>query len=805
MLLTPCLRCCCFSSTGKTTLAHILARQAGYHPFEINASDDRNAAVLESKIRAATEMQAVSFGAAHTAKPNCVIIDEIDGIGDAGEAGAIAMLLRIVQAEAKKVTPGKKGAKDSAQGQEAEGDESGSEDEGATDQQKEEKKSGKQSKRVNANGDPIAKASALKPLRRPIICICNDQFAAALRPLRQVARIFEFTSAPKTKFVDRLKYIASQEGMTYEPRTLAALADVVEMDIRSALNTLQFVHSRGAKLTAATINGLSVGRKDTEKTRFQVWDAVFCDREVKKDNILRFRDMRETEEVNNKSVTSASSTHDTKSRELQSLLADAGDMDKIMEGIFHNYPSVGYSDPSLSKTVECADWLAYADLLDQRISSEVEMGLMAYTPYAAIGIHQLTARPRKVMLEVPQMGYHAFVAHSRNENIVKSFLSPMNRLTQDGLSMTSTVLDVLPYVLDILHPTIRAVNFAMLTSKEKNELSQLIDTMLSLAISYRPEVQSAFTASSAATTWNSRPSADANILYKLDPPIDLLSEWTNPLDAKQTAEKWKQKDRWGNVIEKGGKGAFFKGKFGQPAQQQQQQSTPAFAIEKRDQNMPGKVKQMVLRELEHEAMRRNEARMAEQHQQQTAESKKTVGPDGKELPGSPSLISPAVQKILDEEKRKRARAAASSIASPPSADATGASSSAAAKVDEDDSPASKRAKLSASLNFLNAHADTMKNKQRNRGRPAGAKLQLGGLKTEKEVKTTSKPGIDPSASKVDASGDVEMTPAVSVASSSLPAGASVLSRFTHPLHFKYNEGCTNAVRRTVNVSHFMPL
>lgn len=35
--------------------------------------------------------------------------------------------------------------------------------------------------------------------------------------------------------------------------------------------------------------------------------------------------------------------------ELHALLQDAGDMDKIMEGVFHNYPSVGYSDPSLHK------------------------------------------------------------------------------------------------------------------------------------------------------------------------------------------------------------------------------------------------------------------------------------------------------------------------------------------------------------------------------------------------------------------------------------------------------------------------
>jgi chromosome transmission fidelity protein 18 len=223
-------------SPGKTTLAHILAKQAGYHPYEINASDDRNPAVLESKIRAATEMQSVSFGVSHTARPNCVILDEIDGVGqEAGEMGAIAMLLKIVQAE------GRKSAK--KKDEEAEGEDSGGSDEDAD--------TPLVIKRKSKRSDG-PKVSPLGPLKRPIICICNDQYAAALRPLRAVARIFEFTAAPKSKFVDRLKYIAGREGMEYDPRTLGALADVVDMDIRSALNTLQFVHNKGQKSDTRT-------------------------------------------------------------------------------------------------------------------------------------------------------------------------------------------------------------------------------------------------------------------------------------------------------------------------------------------------------------------------------------------------------------------------------------------------------------------------------------------------------------------------------------------------------------------------
>ena len=64
---------------GKTTLAHVVARHCGYRPLEINASDDRTATTLVSRINDAVQMQAV-IG---TARPNCVIIDEIDGAAGA--------------------------------------------------------------------------------------------------------------------------------------------------------------------------------------------------------------------------------------------------------------------------------------------------------------------------------------------------------------------------------------------------------------------------------------------------------------------------------------------------------------------------------------------------------------------------------------------------------------------------------------------------------------------------------------------------------------------------------------------------
>jgi chromosome transmission fidelity protein 18 len=74
---------------GKTTLAHIVARQAGYRTLEINASDDRSAATVTTRIKNAIE---AGSGLASEGKPTCVIIDEIDGAGGGGDGVSLTMI-----------------------------------------------------------------------------------------------------------------------------------------------------------------------------------------------------------------------------------------------------------------------------------------------------------------------------------------------------------------------------------------------------------------------------------------------------------------------------------------------------------------------------------------------------------------------------------------------------------------------------------------------------------------------------------------------------------------------------------------
>lgn len=79
-------------------------------------------------------------------------------------------------------------------------------------------------------------------LNRPIICICNDLYAPALRVLRQKALIFKLDRPQTSRLVTRLMHICHKEGLQADAHTLSALCELADNDIRSCLNTLQVLY-----------------------------------------------------------------------------------------------------------------------------------------------------------------------------------------------------------------------------------------------------------------------------------------------------------------------------------------------------------------------------------------------------------------------------------------------------------------------------------------------------------------------------------------------------------------------------------
>lgn len=191
---------------GKTTLAHVIAKQAGFNPIEVNASDDRTGSKLEDKIMGCTQIQNV-FG---DKKPNLLIIDEIDGIAGNEASSAIKMILKTT-------------------------------------------------------------------LTKPIICICNDQYTPALRSLRLASQVFVFykNDFNKSRITERIKEICKKENIEISSNVINEIVSQSEGDIRSCLNTLQFMNRKKGTVSNIVIE------KDNQKTYFQIMESIFHEENLK--------------------------------------------------------------------------------------------------------------------------------------------------------------------------------------------------------------------------------------------------------------------------------------------------------------------------------------------------------------------------------------------------------------------------------------------------------------------------------------------------------------------------------------------
>jgi DNA polymerase III delta prime subunit len=70
------------------------------------------------------------------------------------------------------------------------------------------------------------------------------RYAPALRPLRQIAKVFQFGKVSATRLSDRVMQVAQLEHITTDSRAVTALCELADFDIRSCLNTLQFLHGQ---------------------------------------------------------------------------------------------------------------------------------------------------------------------------------------------------------------------------------------------------------------------------------------------------------------------------------------------------------------------------------------------------------------------------------------------------------------------------------------------------------------------------------------------------------------------------------
>jgi len=460
---------------GKTTMAQIVARHAGYRPVEVNASDERSSGVLKDRIQRAMESTTINFKPDSNSsdkdtnntpvtknavddygKPNCIILDEIDG---ADARGSIQALVDIVKAE----IPSK-------------------------------------------NNKKKQTSTTATYLRRPIICICNHKYAPALRPLLPYAVHFNVEPPSSARLVARLKAILNEEKMSMMGGGPLLHQLVVSSggDIRSCLFTLQFAaaESKDANdLSDALTHSLSgTGLKDNRNDIASTLSTVF----------------RKT-----KSGSASSSSRDrdrTSVSRVMNAVDGLGDDSATVNALFMNVLRVSYIDPAFDRCSAAHELLSFAATAHHQQSVSV----------VTAGIHLLCRVEVKPNLtfssrELADMRYQ----RDSNLGLVQKFCEGLPAKAKNLKCNALLAEELIPMVAWVLSAGDGAASLSraassidILTNKEQDAAKKHVEALCGLGLTYTVDREQE--KQRAGSSYLVGPSE-----MHMEPPIHRLVEYTS--------------------------------------------------------------------------------------------------------------------------------------------------------------------------------------------------------------------------------------------------------------------------------------
>ncbi len=472
---------------GKTTLAHVVARHCGYRSVEINASDDRSGTSLTARVLDAVQMQSVMG----EKRPNCLVIDEIDGAAGGAEGkSAISALIKVITATASTSGGGKDGkdgfkkgfsksnAKNNNNNDQADSD---SDDEEHTDNNTSTTRgspggggrggggamatsTSPTGSKFIRNGRPVKQK--LRPLLRPIICICNDLYAPVLRPLRDVCKIFHFRKPSAERLAHRLQMVCAAEGLRAEKSTLRMLAERAECDIRSCLNTLQFLSKKQKVVRQMDLSGLGVGQKDMTKGAFQVWGELL-------------------QKKKGASIIGKVNENDAqRSTRLYNMLLDFGDSELVLSGVHESLPGLRFFDIGLQRTNQVLSNLEDADAFMRCCQRSGDYSLLKYLPAPTLQVSSIVAGPERPTITWPRVNGEVRRRIASNEGLLHQWLLGMDPSTFAALGPRAVTADLLPLLPALTTPALRPVSRHLFSKDEQACVDRLVGTLLSLGLKY---------------------------------------------------------------------------------------------------------------------------------------------------------------------------------------------------------------------------------------------------------------------------------------------------------------------------------
>lgn len=490
---------------GKTTVAHVIAAQAGYDVMEINASDERSGATVKDRIKSAVGSHRISA----TGNPVCIIADEIEG---AAEGGFIRALVDLITTDARSVQSIERLV---SRGGSAAGYESGKK----MAPRAVLRKLGKQ-KRQQQNASNNENTRGRKPrgtnidalldnlLQRPIIAVCNDVYANSLRTLRPYAEVVAYRKVSPHTISDTLQKICQKEGYDVDNAELTRLAVDSECDLRSCLNTLQFGIDTNDKSTPALELGKKEGaskpKSNFQKDMSKSWSSV----------VMRvFQQLRGSGSStlnNNSGLMSQYSSAKLFSKRDESTavfheIQACGEYDRITTGSFLAYPHMQYNDDMFRKPVEFGDWLHFHDRINNAVYGTNQQGAIAeYYGYTALAAHEMfgninnnrgipkfgaswTNGPKEKEAGKPPSTYSIMAEHEfyekwkKNKELVTTIFKQAYTMTPEVLQSFSKedfVTTLLPFLVSFVNPELPSPSgqsMRSVTSRQSTAMASMRD------------------------------------------------------------------------------------------------------------------------------------------------------------------------------------------------------------------------------------------------------------------------------------------------------------------------------------------
>ncbi|KAK2630583.1 hypothetical protein QTJ16_001403 [Diplocarpon rosae] len=535
---------------GKTTLAHVCARQAGYEVMEINASDERSRDVVKGRIRTSVGTESVKTGSTITSKsghvqknahPLCVVVDEVDGVvggsGGSGEGGFIKALIDLIQLDQKNCS-------------------------GVIQNTGFAKKKKK--------GDDFK-------LMRPVILICNDVYHPSLRPLRQsnFAEIIHVRKPPFDAVVTRMKSVFDKEGVPCDNDGVRSLCEATwgvsatesrkgkesagEGDLRGIMVVGEWA---ARKLKASKKDGTArLTRKWVEKNMtsdlsYGGGGARGVGRGGAKDLVNRvFLEGAGFPKTANAEPILLSSDGQPQSRlgvaeiakragmdRLREMADTSGEIDRIMTDIWSQYPIQPFNDDSiLSKPNAAYEWLHFHDSCSSRVFSNQDFELAPYLSQPVLACHHLFSSPARhyfagnetkkwgaeevdepLPFSGPRADYEAHEAEKSNRATILALQANLDAaLLRSFRSPEDIATNLLPYLVRMLTPEIKPIIVggsgdqkgiaSVRKEAEKVMVKRSVDIMGAVGVVFeRGKLEGDF--GNRAPTW----------VYRMEPPLDTL-------------------------------------------------------------------------------------------------------------------------------------------------------------------------------------------------------------------------------------------------------------------------------------------